>query len=153
LVTGTTLDLNTNEYFDGAIMVNVLEHIEDDKDELKRINQLLKPSRGHLCLLIPARKEIYSKLDNYFGHFRRYHKEDLRQKLDEAGFEIKILNYFNFIGYFAWLVRFKIFQKMTFDIDQVSFFDRMIFPPSHWVESNVLRPPIGQSLIAIAQAK
>jgi SAM-dependent methyltransferase len=152
LVSGTTQDLANDESYDGAIMVNVLEHIEDDQSELIRLHKILKPNQGYLCLLIPARQEIYSDLDAHFGHFRRYDKKDLEQKLLTAGFKIKTLNYFNFIGYFAWLFRFRAMRSMSFDVDQVRLFDRKIFPPCHWIESRIVRPPIGQSLIAIAQA-
>ncbi|MBC8127742.1 MAG: methyltransferase domain-containing protein [Gloeobacteraceae cyanobacterium ES-bin-144] len=152
LVDGTTADLAEHETFNGAVMVNVLEHIEDDLGELIRLNRILKLSNGYLCLLIPARQEIYSDLDAHFGHFRRYNRTDLRQKLLKAGFQIKTLSYFNFIGYFAWLMRFRLMRSMSFDIDQVRLFDQKIFPSCHWAESNIIRPPIGQSVIAIAQA-
>lgn len=152
LLGGTTVDLAKGEAFDAAVMVNVLEHIEDDLEELIRLNGILSPKKGYLCLLIPARQEIYSKLDTHFGHFRRYSRSDLRDKLETSGFQIKRLSYFNFIGYFAWALRFRLMGSMTFDIDQVRLFDQRIFPPAHWLESNICRPPIGQSIIAIAQA-
>jgi SAM-dependent methyltransferase len=152
LLDGTTADLSPNESFDGAVLVNVLEHIDDDLAELTRLHGILLPNRGHLCLLIPARQEIYSKLDTHFGHFRRYSRSDLRKKLEHAGFTIKTLSYFNFVGYFAWAIRFRLMGSMTFDIHQVRMFDRKIFPPVHWFESRVCRPPLGQSVIAIAQA-
>jgi hypothetical protein len=133
-------------------MVNVLEHIEHDQEELIRLHGILKQHSGHICLLIPARQEIYSDLDAHFGHFRRYNLADLQRKLQTAGFEIKLLSYFNFVGYFAWLTRFRLMKSMSFDIEQVRFFDRRIFPPCHWIESRIIRPPIGQSIIAIARA-
>ncbi len=152
LVEGTAANLAEGESFDGAVMVNVLEHIKSDVAELMRIHGILKPRAGYLCLLIPGRMEIYSKLDAHFGHFRRYSRSDVRIKLQSAGFTIKSLRYFNFVGYFAWLTRFKLMKKMSFDIDQMRFFDQRIFPPCHWIESRVMRPPIGQSVLAIAQA-
>lgn len=152
VISGTTADLEKGETFDGAVMVNVLEHIEHDLEELVRLNRILAPSHGHLCLLIPARQEIYSDLDTHFGHFRRYSRGDLRTKLKQAGFRVKHLSYFNFVGYFAWAIRFRLMGCMSFDIDQVRLFDRRIFPTAHWLESNICRPPIGQSIIAIAQA-
>ena len=152
LVAGTTADIHPEEVYDGAVMVNVLEHIEDDLAELVRLHGLLSPAKGHLCLLIPARQEIFSNLDAHFGHFRRYDRSGLREKLESVGFQIKLVSYFNFVGYFAWLMRFRLMKKMTFEIEQVRFFDRMIFPPCHWLESRICRPPIGQSVIAVAQA-
>jgi len=152
LLGGTTRDLPGGESFSSAVMVNVLEHIEDDQAELKRVRQILLPTNGHLCILVPARPEIFSKLDAHFGHFRRYTRADLHAKLQLAGFDIVALHYFNFVGYFAWWLRFKVMQSMSFDINQVRTFDRVIFPMVHAFESRLLRPPIGQSLIAIARA-
>lgn len=152
LVEGTTADLTAGESFNSAIMVNVLEHIEYDEEELRNIHGILKPHNGHICILVPARQEIYSKLDGHFGHFRRYDKTMLRSRLEQAGFQIEKLHYFNMIGYFAWAIRHKLLGAMDFDINQVRLFDRVIFPPTNRLETAVCRPPFGQSLIAIARA-
>jgi SAM-dependent methyltransferase len=153
LIKGTVADLPQGTAYNAAIMVNVLEHIENDTEELMAIQKILKEKSGHLCILVPARQEIFSKLDSHFGHYRRYNKPNLKTKLTQAGFEIVKLHYFNMVGYFAWALRYKLMQGMDFDINQVRLFDRVIFPIGHWLESKLLRPPIGQSLIAIAKAK
>ena len=57
------------------------------------------------------------------------------------------------LRYFAWLVRFRLMRGMSFDVGQVRLFDRQIFPCGHWLESRLVRPPVGQSLIAIAKAR
>jgi hypothetical protein len=152
LVAGTTIDLEPGESFNAAVMVNVLEHIQDDVEELKRLHARLQQRKGHVCILVPARQELYSKLDAHFGHFRRYSRSEMRTKLERAGFRVKSSIYFNFVGYFAWLLRFKLMKGMSFDPTQVRFFDRAIFPPCHWVESRLLSPPIGQSVLAVGQA-
>jgi len=153
LVGGTTRDLPDGGNFSSAVLVNVLEHIDDDQAELGRLRQILCATNGHLCILVPARPEIFSKLDAHFGHFRRYTRTELHDKLDLAGFDVISLHYFNLIGYFAWWLRFKVMQKMSFDISQVRLFDRVIFPLMYALESRLVRPPIGQSLIAIGRAR
>ena len=152
LYPGTVQDLHKDESFDGIVMVNVLEHIEDDSGELLRLYKHLKARNGYLCIFVPARQEIYSELDLIFGHFRRYHKTELRQKLLKSGFEIKHIKYFNLIGYFLWAVNFRFLKQTEFKSGHVSFFDKKIFPLINWVESKISAPPIGQSIIAIAQA-
>jgi SAM-dependent methyltransferase len=152
LINGTAADLQQGDTFDCAIMVNVLEHICEDTEELARLHAILKPRKGYICLLVPARMEIYSKLDAHFGHFRRYNRRELARKLLAAQFHVNALYYYNFVGYFAWLLRFKINGSMCFDINQVRLFDRKIFPLLHSLESKIIRPPIGQSLIAVGQA-
>jgi len=152
LIGGTTRELEDGESFNSAVMVNVLEHIEDDQQELARMREILRSTAGHLCILVPARPEIFSKLDAHFGHFRRYTRPKLRDKMRLAGFEIVMLHYFNFVGYFAWWLRFKLMQGMSFDIKQVRMFDRRIFPIMHAIESRIMRPPVGQSLIAVCRS-
>jgi SAM-dependent methyltransferase len=152
LVQGTADSIHPETHWDAIICVNVLEHIEADDRELQNYHRLLKAQRGHLCLFVPARQEIYAPIDKDFGHFRRYQRPELKRKLLAAGFEIVCLNYFNLAGYFAWWANFCVLRRRTFDIASVHFFDRVIFPLVFGWESNFVRPPIGQSLIAIAKA-
>jgi hypothetical protein len=135
------------------LSINVLEHIKEDDRELAVYRQKLAREKGALCLFVPARPEIYAPIDRDFGHFRRYTKKELCQKLERAGFEILLLRYYNFVGYFAWWLNFCALKKRGFDLQAVRFFDRIIFPPVHAFEANVCPPPIGQSLLAIARAK
>jgi SAM-dependent methyltransferase len=138
---------------DAIVCVNVLEHIEDDLAELRKFQQRLQPQRGHLCLFVPARPEIYAPIDKDFGHFRRYTRPELRKKLTTARFTIRRLDYFNSVGYFAWWLNFCVLKKRTFDVEAVRVFDRIIFPVVNALETRLVRPPFGQSLIAVAQAE
>ncbi len=61
---------------DTVVMVNVLEHIEDDRQALAVLLGMLRPA-GHLLIFVPALQGLMSKLDLMFGHFRRYHRADL----------------------------------------------------------------------------
>lgn len=153
LYEGTIENAPADGPWDAILSINVLEHIEEDEQELKRYSALLQPRNGHFCVLVPARPEIYAPIDKDFGHFRRYTKPELRSKLEAAGFEIERLYYFNFVGYFAWWMNFGVLKKRVFEINKVRVYDRLIFPAVHFVESNFLRPPIGQSLVAIARAR
>lgn len=153
IVQGVVSDLQTDDTWNAILSVNVLEHIEADQEELKVYHQLLKPAQGALCLFVPARPEIYAPIDKDFGHFRRYTSGELRTKLENAGFTLTQFRYFNFAGYFLWWLRFCLFKKRTFDVSYLRLFDRMIFPAVHALEANVCRPPIGQSLFAVARAR
>ncbi len=152
LIRGTVADVPKG-HWNGVVNINVLEHIEDDEAELKAYHELLKGEKGALCLFIPARPELYAPLDKDFGHFRRYSKKELRRKLEKAGFAIEKIRYYNFVGYFAWLLNFKLLKSRGFNPGAVRLFDRLIFPPMHFVESRLLPPPIGQSLLVIARAR
>ena len=152
VIRGTVDDLPVGEVFDGLLSVNVLEHIADDADQLCRWRHRLRPETGHLCLLVPARPELYSPIDKDFGHFRRYTKKDLRQKLLEAGFRDIRVGYYNFVGYFGWLLNFKIMGQRGFNPVSVRLFDRWIFPPFNILERATGWCPMGQSLVAVARS-
>jgi SAM-dependent methyltransferase len=153
LVVGTVEDLPSDTEADAIVSINVLEHIEHDGEEMARYAKLLKNRRGHLCALVPARPEIYAPLDKDFGHFRRYTAPELREKLETAGFSIEKLHYFNFVGYFAWWFSFRLRKQRSFGIRQVRFYDQVVFPVVNTLEATVARPPVGQSLVAIARAE
>jgi cyclopropane fatty-acyl-phospholipid synthase-like methyltransferase len=79
--------------FDCVVACEVLEHIEDDMQFLRRTNDLLAKG-GQLILSVPARQKYWSVDDVIVGHFRRYERHDLQKILREAGYsQIKIIAY------------------------------------------------------------
>jgi SAM-dependent methyltransferase len=152
LLEGVITSLTSPGPWNGIVSVNVLEHIREDENELLVYSNLLKDSRGRLCLFVPARQEIYAPIEIDFGHHRRYSRATLRSKLERAGFRIIELHYFNFIGYLAWWLTFRMMRRRTFNPGMVRLFDRLIFPIGFGLESRLMWPPVGQSLVAIAEA-
>lgn len=152
LVEGTVDDLEPAASCNTIISINVMEHIQDHVGELSKYYRLLKAKKGHLCVLTPARPEIYAPIDKDFGHFRRYTKASIREALTLAGFATQKIFYFNFPGYFLWFLNFKLLRSRSFNPAMVRFYDRTLFRLTHLAERSVIRPPIGQSIIAIAQA-
>ena len=153
LIQGTIDDVEAGTQWDGIVSVNVLEHIREDEGELVKYARRLSPKHGVLCLFVPARPEIYAPIDKDFGHFRRYVRRELQTKLQRAGFDLVRINYFNWIGYFAWWLNFCLLKKRRFDVGSVVAFDRFIFPVVHRSERLLCRPPFGQSLLAIARSR
>jgi SAM-dependent methyltransferase len=152
LVHGTIETAPRDRPWSVILSINVLEHIREDERELRLYSDILSPQQGHLCLFVPAGPAIYAPLDRDFGHFRRYTKQALRAGLERAGFQIVRLNYFNWVGFFAWWLNFCVLRKRRFDPGAVRFFDRFILPPTHWLERHISAPPFGQSLLAVARA-
>ncbi len=75
-----------NKTADLLLSMEVLEHIQDDRAALAQWYQLVRPG-GHLLLSVPAHQRLFSAEDELVGHFRRYEKKELIQKLSDAGFE------------------------------------------------------------------
>lgn len=152
LVEGTVDDLPPDAACNTVLSINVMEHIHGHVSEMSKYHRLLKAKNGHLCILTPARPEIYARIDRDFGHFRRYTKKSIREALMLAGFTPRKIFYFNFPGYFVWFLNFKLLRCRSFNPAMVRLYDRTVFRLAHLVERRVIRPPIGQSIIAIAQA-
>jgi hypothetical protein len=153
LIQGTIENVPDGSAWEAILSINVLEHIREDEAELRSYSKLLRQQNGALNLFVPARQEIYAPIDADFGHHRRYSKPELKRKLEEAGFEVIRLRYFNCVGYFAWWMTFCLLKRRQFDSGSVRFFDRVIFPCVHAFESRIMAPPFGQSLLAVARAK
>jgi SAM-dependent methyltransferase len=134
---------------DTAIMVNVLEHVENDSACLSLLHRILQPG-GHLLLLVPALSWEYGSLDAAFGHFRRYNRRELDQKLRQAGFEIPKIRFMNLPGVAAWYFAGKILRQKTLRPASVRFYDRWVIRPWSRCE-DVWNPPLGQNLLAIAR--
>ena len=138
------------ESFQTVIGINVLEHVEDDQKALFHLGNVLKPS-GRLLLLVPAKKWAYTDLDKQLGHFRRYEKKELAEKLVKASFQIEKLYFFNLVGLMSWIMRDKLQRSGGLRPYQISSFDTIV-PILKRVELKISMP-VGISLIAIAQKK
>jgi ubiquinone/menaquinone biosynthesis C-methylase UbiE len=93
--------------FDIVIMLDVLEHIEDDLAFLQHdVVPRLRPE-GHVVMSVPAHPSLFTSHDTFLGHYRRYTR---RQLLDVSG---KFFSN-NQNGYlFTSLVLVRLLQRVT----------------------------------------
>jgi SAM-dependent methyltransferase len=138
------------ETFETIVCLNVLEHIEHDKDALAKAYEALKPG-GRLVLFVPAFPALFGEIDHRLGHFRRYTKVGIRPLLRETGFAVRELRYYNLAGFLGWLVRFRILRRNQQDAGVVGLFDRWVLPWQTRVEARWSSQPIGQSLYLVAE--
>ncbi len=73
--------------FDVIGAFDVLEHIREDEEVLAQMYQALKPA-GFLILTVPQHAWLWSPVDEYACHVRRYAATDLRRKVTAAGFSV-----------------------------------------------------------------
>ncbi len=141
------------EVSDGSLdfiyLIDVLEHLEDDRYFLELFHQKLKP-QGKVLIYVPARQELFSEFDTRIGHFRRYHKRELAEKVQAAGFQIDTLRYHELLGYFAAFYNRLFAKDGELNAKAVAFYDRFFVPPTNWLEK-LLAPPIGKSLYVVAR--
>jgi SAM-dependent methyltransferase len=135
--------------FDSVILINVLEHIEDDDGALRELaDSLLKPA-GRTVLWVPAFPFLYSDFDRRIGHYRRYTLPGLRKQLADAGYDVQDIRYVNAVGAVAWLVLARLLRRTPTNGTPVKIFDKYFVPVLKRVERR-WRPPFGQSVLAVA---
>ena len=136
-----------SDNIDTIISVNVLEHVEDDRQALDNMHRILAPG-GKLLLLVPALQWLYGTMDAADNHFRRYSKRILRERVSAAGFDVQKVYYMNLIGIAGWFVNGKILKNDLISTSHYSLYNRIV-PVIAKVES-MIHPPIGLSLVIVA---
>lgn len=73
--------------FDVIGAFDVLEHIKEDEEVLTQMRAALKPE-GLMLITVPQHAWLWSLIDEYAFHVRRYGAGDLHQKIEAAGFRV-----------------------------------------------------------------
>jgi SAM-dependent methyltransferase len=93
LVVGDANQPPFGEEFALVGLFDVLEHLPNDEEVLRRMREILLPG-GVLLLTVPADPSLWSYFDEAAYHVRRYELPDLVQKLDRAGFQVEYATHF-----------------------------------------------------------
>ncbi len=141
----TTMDINRR--FDTIVMLDVLEHIEDDVGFLKRLKQLLQPE-GRMVLKVPSGQWLYGSMDKAIGHYRRYTRQSLAIAATAAGLKLDTAKPFNRTACLGWWLNGRLLKRLTPPAAQVQRFNRLL-PVVRRLEEMVPLP-FGLSLIAVA---
>lgn len=93
---GHTDDLGAlgSRRFDVVLLLDVLEHVEDDLGALTSAQAALAPG-GKMILTVPADPTLWSDHDERNGHYRRYTEASLRALLVSAGLTSTLCTHFN----------------------------------------------------------
>jgi SAM-dependent methyltransferase len=127
------LDLNNKEdYFkigyekyDSIIALNVLEHVKDDEFVLHELYKVLKKG-GTLVILVPCHKFLYNVIDTNVGHFRRYAKKELRDKINHTRFNEERMHYFNMLGIVGWYINGNVCKTARINPIASKWFDKLV---------------------------
>lgn len=144
--------------FDLVLLLDVLEHIENDKKVLGEIKRVLK-TKGHLIITVPAIPLLYGPMDKHECHFRRYSKRHLNKIVSDY-FMINKISYWNFL-LFIPLAALKLYKKIFFSKSASSdfkklprfvndFFLCLLRIENYLISKTDLQMPIGISLLCIA---
>lgn len=132
------------------IAYNVLEHIDDHVGALRSMARLVRPG-GHVVLVCPAFPFAMSSVDIATGHVRRYTKRSMRAALASAGLEEVTVRYANSVGLLCYYAFTSLLKKTPAEGGTMTFYDRLVVPAVRSIERIIVRPPFGQSVLAIAR--
>jgi len=79
---------------DAVLVMDVLEHVEDDRALLRSLVEPLQPG-AHVLITVPADMRLWSEHDVSHGHYRRYDVAGLRSVWDDLPVAEVMLSPFN----------------------------------------------------------
>lgn len=93
--------------FGAILMLDVLEHIQDDRAALRHAVSMLAPA-GIVLITVPAFAALWTAHDELNHHLRRYTKGSLREVAREAGLHVESAEYF-----FSWMCPIKLLVRAS----------------------------------------
>ena len=84
--------------FDTVLLLDSLEHVEDELALLAEVRRLLTPA-GRLLVSVPAFAFLWSAHDEVLHHLRRYTAPGLRAVLERSGLAVRRLTYTNIFAF------------------------------------------------------
>jgi len=148
--------------FEIITCLDVLEHVDKPDYLLDEFNRILNKG-GYLIVFVPAFPILWSRLDDYSHHLKRYTRKVLKENFSRHDFKPVKIFYFNYLFFIPILVV-RLFQKLNIGHKN----DWGIYPvvKSHWwgkilekffwfdvISSMIISPPFGVSLAALYQKK
>jgi SAM-dependent methyltransferase len=128
VVHGTVRDLAPSQRFDTILYIDVLEHIENDRQELAAASEKLDPG-GHLIVLAPAHQWLFSPFDRAIGHFRRYTRRSLLSAMPSS-LQVERMRYLDFAGLAASLANKCLLRSASPTRAQITTWDKLLVPIS-----------------------
>ena len=116
--------------YDLVLLIEVIEHIKDDRKAIRQASKLIKEG-GILLISVPSKSAplyklgLLTRFDNRVGHLRRYDVEELSKLVRECGLSIKKISFYegllrnllytsNFLGVFLRFIKGYVSDAITF---------------------------------------
>jgi SAM-dependent methyltransferase len=145
---GTMADLNPTEQFDAVLYIDVLEHIADDSDEMRRAAAHLREG-GRCIVLSPAHQWLFSEFDAAIGHHRRYSRKSLKAAAEGVhSLRLERLCYLDSCGLLASTANRLLLRQSMPDLRQILFWDRFLVRGSRLLDPLLLHRA-GKSVLGV----
>lgn len=132
--------------FDAILYIDVLEHIEADRDELRAAAKMLRDA-GHVIVLAPAHQFLFSEFDASIGHYRRYNRTSLAA-CSPTGCRLEAMFYLDCAGMLASLANRILLRQSQPTAAQIGLWDNYIIPVSRVLDP-VLRYSFGKTICGV----
>ena len=153
-VSATELPAAERESFNILLLLDVIEHLPDPGAFLATLRAAF-PNVSRAIITVPARTELWSNYDTFYGHYRRYDLETLRAVVQGVGGTVLSLRYFFRLLYLPGRLTVALFHRRSvriiaprncmkvvhYLISRMCFADFFLLPPGVW----------GTSIICTAQ--
>lgn len=146
LINGYLTDIAADTSFDTILYIDVLEHIEDDRQELLRASRHLKRG-GTMVVLSPALRYLFSELDKAVGHYRRYTKKTLAN-IGPRHLKLIRLEYLDCVGVLASLTNRFLLRSQTPALKHIKFWDSIMIPLSRILDP-IISFQVGKSICGV----
>ncbi|WP_460117019.1 class I SAM-dependent methyltransferase [Pseudomonas sp. S2_C03] len=111
--------MTDSERYDVIGAFDVIEHIEQDQLVINNLSNALKTG-GSLLISVPQHRWLWSEVDEYACHVRRYTRSELTEKIQSSGLHVEYATSFvSFLVPLMWLSR---LRARTSDYDPMAEF-------------------------------
>ena len=146
VVAGTLTAIQPGPLFDCVIYIDVLEHIDRDREELAAAAARLKRG-GAIVVMSPAHQSLFTPFDTAIGHHRRYNRRTLAA-LTPPHTRLVRIRYLDAVGLSLTVGNRLLLQSASPTVRQVLFWDRVCIPVARIVDP-LLFGRIGKSILAV----
>ena len=133
--------------FNTILYFNILEHVKEDKLEIKTALEKLN-NKGYLIILVPAHQKIYSKLDKAVGHYKRYDMDFFKKNRFENSKIVK-LYFLDVFGYLLYYANKIFFKEETYPSNWKIFIWDKIFTPITIILDALIGYRFGKNIMCI----
>ena len=92
------------ELYGTLLLLDVIEHIPEPAPFLQNLADAF-PNVSRIIITVPARQELWSNYDKFYGHYRRYTTEMLETLSSELCWSLRRKSYFFHLVYLpAWIM-------------------------------------------------
>ena len=135
-----------NKKFETILYLHVLEHIENDENEIRIACKKLKKN-GKLIILVPAHNKMYSNLDKFVGHHRRYEASFFKKRNKQL--KLVNLKFLDSSGYLLYYLNKLFFRHEKIPSKLKIFIWDKLFTPISLIFDFILGYRLGKCILAI----